>query len=404
MPPRQLRKLTVRTALLSAILITTFFDVVGHHRWIINQAARKPRSDVGAQRIFIASTHWNNEAILRDHWNAAVLALCRHFGTENVYISIYESGSWDDSKGALRELNHSLQELGVNRTIVLDPTTHQDAISQTPGSTGWVDTPRNARELRRIPYLSYLRNLSLSPLERLRASGVLFDKVLFLNDVVFTVADVVTLLNTNSGDYAAACSLDFSKPPSYYDTFALRDAEGHGTVMQTWPYFRSARSRGALKRNQPVPVKSCWNGMVFMDATPFYNINATSLGRLRFRGIDDSLAQAHLEASECCLIHMDNPLSRTSGVWLNPDVLVGYNKLAYDTVHSREHRMSLLGYLRASWENRIRRWLTTDWFKKMAVYLRLRQWEKEDSAHLESGVDCLINEMQVLISNGWKHL
>ena len=69
------------------------------------------------------------------------------------------------------------------------------------------------------------------------------------------------LLNTNEGEYAAACSLDFSKPPKYYDTFALRDADGLEHAMQTWPYFRSSKSRSAMKRSKPVPVSSCWNGM-----------------------------------------------------------------------------------------------------------------------------------------------
>jgi Cryptococcal mannosyltransferase 1 len=58
----------------------------------------------GPQRIFIASTHWNNEAIIRSHWNTAILELVREIGVKNIYISIYESGSWDDTKGALREL------------------------------------------------------------------------------------------------------------------------------------------------------------------------------------------------------------------------------------------------------------------------------------------------------------
>lgn len=141
-----------------------------------------------------------------------------------------------------------------------------------------------------------------------------------------------------------------------------------------------------------------------MDATPFYNGSAKGSGALRFRGIADSLAQDHVEASECCLIHMDNQLSQTKGVWLNPAVRVGYSKPAYDTVTAHANRISLLGYLRASWENRFRRWFTTDWFKKIVVRGRLRKWEHEGSDRSERGVDCLIDEMQVLVSNGWKHL
>lgn len=139
------------------------------------------------QKIFISSTHWNNEAILRSHWNAAVLDLVKSLGAENVYISVYESGSWDDSKGALRLLDTALDSLGARHTIILDETTHADEIAKSPAQSGWLQTPRGKMELRRIPYLSGLRNLSLKPLEELEESGTTFDKILFLNDVVFTV-------------------------------------------------------------------------------------------------------------------------------------------------------------------------------------------------------------------------
>lgn len=75
------------------------------------------------------------------------------------------------------------------------------------------------------------------------------------------VNDVFALLGTHNGQYAAACSLDFSKPPYYYDTFALRDADGKEPIMLTWPYFSASASRNALVQLDPVPVKSCWNGM-----------------------------------------------------------------------------------------------------------------------------------------------
>lgn len=73
--------------------------------------------------------------------------------------------------------------------------------------------------------------------------------------------DAVNLLHTREGEYAAACSLDFSKPPEYYDTFALRDHDGYETATSTFPYFRSKVSRRAIMSGKPVPVQSCWNGM-----------------------------------------------------------------------------------------------------------------------------------------------
>jgi hypothetical protein len=146
--------------------------------------------EVGApdgQKIFIASIHWNNEKILRSHWVPGVLGLVEHFGKDNVYVSVQESGSWDDSKGALRELDQALEKAGVRRRIILDKTTHEDEIKKSPAENGWIQTSRGAKELRRVPYLSKLRNLVLKPLQELAEAGEHFDKILFLNDVVFTV-------------------------------------------------------------------------------------------------------------------------------------------------------------------------------------------------------------------------
>ena len=150
------------------------------------QSAEKKTPDVHGQRIFIASIHWNNEQILRSNWNLAILELVEYFGPDNVYVSVYESGSWDASKDALRELDRDLESVRVRRTITLSETTHKDEI-QKPFAAGWIDTPRGRKELRRIPYLSKLRNLALKPLRELAAEDVKFDKVLFLNDVVFKV-------------------------------------------------------------------------------------------------------------------------------------------------------------------------------------------------------------------------
>ncbi|KAL9124247.1 MAG: hypothetical protein Q9217_006407 [Psora testacea] len=142
--------------------------------------------DVRGQSIFIASIHWNNERILRSSWNDAVVDLIRYFGRDNVHVSIYESGSWDDTKGALRLLDIELGKLDTPRAILLDDTSHANELERPP-TKGWIDTARGKKELRRIPYLAKLRNLSLKPLAELEANGTRFDKVLFLNDVAFTV-------------------------------------------------------------------------------------------------------------------------------------------------------------------------------------------------------------------------
>lgn len=234
---------------------------------------------------------------------------------------------------------------------------------------------------------------------------------------------MLELLDTNGGDYAAACSLDFSSPPSYYDTFALRDSHGNGHVTHSWPYFRSSTSRRAMKVLAPVPVSSCWNGMgmlfhtfsfsfffarfsrrringrlVAMPALPFYE-------HLRFRGISDSLAQSHLEGSECCLIHADNPLALHRETFLNPRVRVGYHGSAYDAVHPVTKWLSPWQIFKGLWANRVLRWMTTDAFKEWRVRSRVRRWEESDGygESLEPGEFCLINEMHVLKPWGWAH-
>ncbi|KAK0507941.1 hypothetical protein JMJ35_009830 [Cladonia borealis] len=225
------------------------------------------------------------------------------------------------------------------------------------------------------------------------------DKALFLNDVAFTIRDVWTLLETNNGNYAAVCALDFSKPPNFYDTFALRDIEGHEHLMMTYSYFRSHESRSAMVSHRPVPVQSCWNGMVSFDSSPFY-----AASPLRFRGIADPLATRHLEGSECCLIHGDNPQSESKGVWLNPGVRVGYDPEAYAAVHTMDPWPSLRDRIICIWRNRVRRWVITVWVKEWLVRNRLNKWTKEDRNRHEPGIYCLINETQVLVHNGWAHV
>ena len=146
-----------------------------------------------------------------------------------------------------------------------------------------------------------------------------------------------------------------------------------------------------------------------MEAAPFY-----ANFPLRFRGIPNSLALHHVEASECCLIHADNPLSVTQGVWLTPNVRVGYNGPAYEAVNpDRGSWLSSFEILFGLWRARIQRWVTTTYFKDSVVDRRLRAWKKESNTRYwdkernirndEPGRHCLIDEMQVLVTNGVRY-
>ncbi|KAF2403609.1 putative polysaccharide export protein, partial [Trichodelitschia bisporula] len=367
----------------------------GHHR--------HEHSPTPKKRIYIASQLWNSAHLMHTAWNAELLALIRDLGVENVYLTILESGSYDDTKEVLTALDADLETLGVRRTVTMEDESHADLIAQPPGDEGWVTARDGTPHMRRIPFLAKLRNRTLEPLRALWEEGERFDLVLFLGDVVFTPQDVHTLLSTNSGTYAAACALDFSHPPLFYDSFATRDASASPHLMQTWPYFRSAVSRAAIKRGEPVPVASCWNGLVVMPAAPF------ATGDLGFRALPDKLAGAHLEASECCLVHGDNPLKGTAPVLMNPVVRVGYSMGAYEAVHDAGGGAWLSAYeiWVGLWANRVRRWVSwgfgSDSGRQMAVLGRLRR--EVGRTGVGEGVGwCVVDEMQVLESYGWRHV
>ncbi|KAE9992343.1 hypothetical protein EG327_009297 [Venturia inaequalis] len=367
---------------------------------------RKSATTEQRKKIYIASPLWNAERMLRGpwgNWSASLLEVAKDFGPENVFVSVLEGGSYDYTKDALGELDAELERLGVRRSITMEEETHEDFMAQGPGPEGWVKTREGNTELRRIPFLAKLRNRTLQPLRELWAKGERFDYVLFLGDVMFNSEEISTLINTNDGDYAAACSLDFAHPPLYYDTFVLRDQFTDPTIQTTWPYFRSRESRHAMKRHLPVPVSSCWNGIVSMPA----HIFTTPKTPLTFRALPDKIAAHHFEASECCLIHADNPLFGTKPVLLNPAVRVGYNHSAYDAVHGRDAGLSFYDVLEGLWGNRGRRWVSM-WFHsdrgRQRHLLRAVGAVGREVGVGEVAPWCVVDEMQVIAADGWRHV
>lgn len=375
--------------------------------------------------VFIVSVHRNTADVLLSAWNNAVLSLIDHLGPSNVHFSAIESGSQDGTKAALSSLRDALDRRGVTHTIHLGSTVDEQLqeldtrpLPDAPRASakGWVWDPHEEHyALRRIPYLAKVRNQAMKPLRDLAkpsdTPGITkrktFDRVLWINDVVFSLADALTLLNTREGAYAAACSMDFKTPPFYYDTFALRDDRGDKAGSDYWPWFLSPTSRAAVRAGEPTRVQSCWNGMVAFDAAPFY-----AEPPLAFRGIPDSLADLHLEGSECCLVHADNDLSYTQegGVWLNPNVRVGYSVEAYDGVHERTKWPGRWVAVKGTWSNRWHRWrsgVLQFALERWTVRKRMTEWiahAPAGEARKERGEMCLINEMQIMWQNGWKHL
>ena len=432
--PRHIFRSRILRVILLALPLWTFFETLLVHRTLSATDQQSP-ARVNTEKIFITSLPWNNEIIFRTHLTNQIRDLIHALGASNLFFSIYENGSFDGTKDALRDLHKELEALGVRSRVILDDESHQDIVNSRPSEAkeGWIKVDKSGFEkyqihqgdyaLRRIYYLAELRNKVLEPLAELAAKGETFDKILFLNDVVFSADDVLNLLQTRNGQYAAACTLDFALPPAFYDTFALRDSDGYPALMSTWPFFRSVDSRNAMIKNEPIPVESCWNGIVAMDATPFYD----KTNPLRFRGVPQTLAHKHVEGSECCLIHADNRLTSDYGIWINPNVRVGYChpglhkgkfgftydwdlfkrvcQEAYDTVHPASGTwVTRMQIARGLWENRIRRWTSMGGLENWKARRKLHAWESERKGNEEGGEMCLVDEMHIIEPHGWLHV
>lgn len=147
--------------------------------------------------VYIASSLWNSGALLQDNWIPSLLQVAGDLRVANisVFISIYENGSWDSTKSILQQLKQTLEDQGIQHEIIIDESSHKRIIGENSSSAGWLFTAYG-REMRRIPYLATVRNAALKPLTSLTSSGVTFDKLVFINDVVFQVN--LRLLQYNS--------------------------------------------------------------------------------------------------------------------------------------------------------------------------------------------------------------
>jgi hypothetical protein len=69
-------------------------------------------------------------------------------------------------------------------------------------------------------------------------------------------------MQTNNGQHAAACGLDYFRPHLFYDTFAMRDIDGNPMIAILFPFFPQGKTRQQLMAHSTkIQLKSCWNGM-----------------------------------------------------------------------------------------------------------------------------------------------
>lgn len=304
--------------------------------------ARKGSANIYDEKVFIVASLYDEDGkLLSGPWGQAVLDLVEILGPSNVYLSIYEN---DPDSKAREALSRFGERVTCNKSLVaehleLDELQH-------------ISTPDGTLKLKRIAYLAEVRNRALRPLQEasLGAHDIRFDKLLYLNDVIFDPVDAANLLFSTYADevtgktnYRAACAVDFINAFKFYDTYATRDLEGYRMGVPFYPWFTSAGEgisrQDVLSQKDAVRVKSCWGGMAAYEAKWFQPwlhewaaasspqmINGTGI---RFRAETD----IYWDASECCLINADlSSLSPDeldqgeSGIYMNPYVRVAYEK------------------------------------------------------------------------------
>ena len=311
--------------IVTAIFIPSYTKPPDHYRSLKKLAEGSTdygRANPEHQKIFIAASIYDEGgSLLGGEWGEAVLRLIDMLGNRNVYLSIYENAADEEGKNAQFRFGRKVQ--CPNTLTIEDPPDLDDVMQIT--------LPDGSKRTKRIAYLAEARNRALQPLED--DPGAKYDKLLYLNDVIFDpLAAAQLLLSTNLDEhgrtaYRAACAVDFINPFKFYDTFATRDLEGYGIGVPFFPWFTSA-GRGSsradvLSGKDAVAVKSCWGGMVAFDARPFQAERP-----LRFRATEDT----YWDASECCLIHADilkdtffEEDGNYVGVYMNPFVRVAYD-------------------------------------------------------------------------------
>ncbi|KAI9826284.1 MAG: hypothetical protein M1832_000201 [Thelocarpon impressellum] len=350
----------------------SYTDPPIHYHELRARASETGRANPNNETIFIAA-NIIDEDLIRGAWGRAVLDLIGLLGEENVFLSIYENDSGPRTTDALRDLE---QKVKCNSSIVSEHLPLEDIPT--------VPLPSGERRIKRVAYLAEVRNRALRPLDPVDSpaarsfnqhnrADATFDKILFLNDVVFSPLEAAQLLlSTNIGDdgrtnYRAACAIDFINAFKFYDTFASRDIEGYSMGVPFFPWFTTAglgQSRqDVLEGKDAVRVRSCWGGMVAFEAKWFQTLplnasapsepipsaegrraavdasqsTATSAGEaaalpIRFRSEPDTF----WDASECCLVHADlqatrdpsDPVAET-GIYVNPFVRVAYDTTSF---------------------------------------------------------------------------
>ncbi|OAX41049.1 glycosyltransferase family 69 protein [Rhizopogon vinicolor AM-OR11-026] len=251
------------------------------YRDSIQSAVAHPlRQGYGKQeKIFVAAMFYNNEQVI-PYWHNSLVKVIHYLGPDNVFVSIVESHSTDNSPQLLEALDADLALMGVPRRILI-----ADESVSKPDDMSWNN---------RIDFLAATRNRALEPLME---GG--YDRVVFSNDIYIEPESMVELLETNDGDYDMACGMDFAHFGAY-DMWVLRDRQAKLTSA-IWPYFFDEADYHAMQTDSPAPVFTCWNGIAVFNADPLLPIALRSNRTLSNDPLPYDLPSTHPAAHDASM-------------------------------------------------------------------------------------------------------
>ncbi|PIA17328.1 hypothetical protein COEREDRAFT_92019 [Coemansia reversa NRRL 1564] len=162
-----------------------------------------------------------------------------------------------------------------------------------------------------------LRNRALEPLY---CDVGKYSRIIFLNDVIFCLPDLLELVH-QSLTYQAhlTCAEDFEIHNGileFYDTWVSRDLLGRAFKSRYQNIADDGTALIGQLHNRPFQVQCCWNGAAVLDANVFRGNNA-----LRFR----RSSPGECSASECSLLCNDLWEAGYQRALVVPRVKVAYN-------------------------------------------------------------------------------
>ena len=277
-------------------------------------------------RVYFVLNLANSEAVIPSLLSN-VLKICLHVNTTSGYpscfISVYESGSVDQTHQLLRIFAGDLKRLGIAHEIT------------TGGEV-------RKRSVHRIDFLSKVRNMAMQPFYR---HSHQWDEVVFLNDVFMCATDIYTLIkqkHTHRADVVSGMDYVFQKGQVlFYDTWVTRDMSGQ-SFQNSYPFIRDSGTQALYSQLKPFQVFTTWAGGVVFSA----NLLQENPW-IRFRSP---------ELLECATCEVDNfmrDLWFASGrrglrVLVVPEIFVTYERSAYSevrkfylrTLNARRHNVS----------------------------------------------------------------